>query len=194
MIKRHLFGLITYKDIMKVVNFPHSSKDGHGRLVVGGAIGVSRDMNERVDALVDVGVDVICVDTAHGHSQGVLSAIKELRKRHPYLQIVGGNVATAGGAEALIDAGVNGIKVGVGPGSICTTRIVAGVGVPQLSAIMNAASVAIKKGIPIIGDGGIRFTGDIAKALAAGANTIMAGSLFAGTEEAPGENHYFSGT
>jgi IMP dehydrogenase len=191
--QKTLVGLITYKDIMKVVNFPHSSKDGHGRLVVGGAIGVSRDMNERVDALVDVGVDVICVDTAHGHSQGVLSAIKELRKRHPYLQIVGGNVATAGGAEALIDAGVNGIKVGVGPGSICTTRIVAGVGVPQLSAIMNAASVAIKKGIPIIGDGGIRFTGDIAKALAAGANTIMAGSLFAGTEEAPGETIIFQG-
>lgn len=191
--QKTLVGLITYKDIMKVVNFPHSSKDGHGRLVVGGAIGVSRDMNERVDALVDVGVDVICVDTAHGHSQGVLSAIKELRKRHPYLQIVGGNVATAGGAEALIDAGVNGIKVGVGPGSICTTRIVAGVGVPQLSAIMNAASIAIKKGIPIIGDGGIRFTGDIAKALAAGANTIMAGSLFAGTEEAPGETIIFQG-
>ena len=188
-----LVGLITYKDIMKVVNFPNSSKDGHGRLVVGGAIGVSRDMNDRVDALVDVGVDVICVDTAHGHSQGVLGAIKDLRKRHPYLQIVGGNVATAGGAEALIDAGVNGIKVGVGPGSICTTRIVAGVGVPQLSAIMNAASVANKKGIPIIGDGGIRFTGDIAKALAAGANTIMAGSLFAGTEEAPGETIIFQG-
>lgn len=188
-----LVGLITYKDIMKVINFPNSSKDSHGRLVVGGAIGVSADMYERVDALVNVGVDVICVDTAHGHSRGVLNAIKDLRKRHPYLQIVGGNVATASGAEALIDAGVNGIKVGVGPGSICTTRIVAGVGVPQLSAIINAASVAIKRGIPIVGDGGIRFTGDIAKALAAGASTIMAGSLFAGTEEAPGETIIFQG-
>lgn len=188
-----LVGLITYKDIMKLISFPNSSKDSHGRLVVGGAIGVSNDMNERVDALVAVGVDVVCVDTAHGHSQGVLSAIADLRKRHPYLQIVGGNVATAGGAEALIDAGVNAIKVGVGPGSICTTRIVAGVGVPQLYAIMNAASVAKKRGIPIIGDGGIRYTGDIAKALAAGANTIMAGSLFAGTEEAPGETIIYQG-
>lgn len=188
-----LVGLITYKDIMKVINYPNSSKDKHGRLVVGGAIGVSADMQERVDALVAVGVDVVCVDTAHGHSAGVLQSIKELRKRHPYLQIVGGNVATAGGAEALIDAGVNAVKVGVGPGSICTTRIVAGVGVPQLYAIMNTASVAHKRGVPIIGDGGIRYTGDIAKALAAGASTIMAGSLFAGTEEAPGETIIYQG-
>ena len=188
-----LVGLITYKDIMKIVNYPSSSKDNHGRLVVGGALGVSGDMMDRVDALVEVGVDVVCVDTAHGHSAGVLQTIKELRKRHPYLQIVGGNVATAGGTEALIDAGVNAVKVGVGPGSICTTRIVAGVGVPQLYAIMSAASVAAKKGIPIIGDGGIRYTGDIAKALAAGASTIMAGSLFAGTEEAPGETIIYQG-
>lgn len=188
-----LVGLITYKDIMKVVNYPHSSKDTHGRLVVGGAIGVSGDMHERVDALVQVGVDVICIDTAHGHSRGVLASVKEVRERHPYLQIVGGNVATASGAAALIDAGVNAVKVGVGPGSICTTRIVAGVGVPQLYAIMGAAREATKRGIPIIGDGGIRYSGDIAKALAAGASTVMAGSLFAGTEEAPGETIIFQG-
>lgn len=188
-----LVGLITYKDIMKLVNYPNSSKDSHGRLVVGGALGVSADMHDRVDALVEVGVDVVCVDTAHGHSAGVLQTIRDLRKRHPYLQIVGGNVATADGTEALIDAGVNAVKVGVGPGSICTTRIVAGVGVPQLYAIMNAASVAAKRGVPIIGDGGIRYTGDIAKALAAGASTIMAGSLFAGTEEAPGETIIYQG-
>jgi IMP dehydrogenase len=188
-----LIGLITYKDIMKLENFPNSAKDTHGRLYVGAAVGVSKDLFDRVDALVQVGVDVICVDTAHGHSKGVLDAIASVRKRHKSLQIVGGNVATAAGAKALVEAGVNGVKVGVGPGSICTTRIVAGVGVPQLFAIMNAARGLVGTGIPIIGDGGIRYTGDIAKALAAGASTIMAGSLFAGTEEAPGETILFEG-
>lgn len=188
-----LIGLITYKDIMKLENFPNSAKDTHGRLYVGAAVGVSKDLFERVDALVHVGVDVICIDTAHGHSKGVLDAIASVRKKHKNLQIVGGNVATAEGAKALVDAGVNGVKVGVGPGSICTTRIVAGVGVPQLFAIMNAAKGLVGTGIPIIGDGGIRYTGDIAKALAAGASTIMAGSLFAGTEEAPGETILFEG-
>lgn len=189
----HLAGLITYKDIMKLENYPNAAKDTHGRLMVGAAVGVSNDMYERVEALVGVGVDVICIDTAHGHSKGVLDAVKDIRQKYTYLQIVGGNVATAEGAKALAEAGVNAVKVGVGPGSICTTRIVAGVGVPQLYAIRNAAVGLQDSGIPIIGDGGIRYTGDITKALAAGANTIMAGSLFAGTEEAPGETILFEG-
>lgn len=189
----HLAGLITYKDIMKLENFPNAAKDSHGRLMVGAAVGVSQDLYDRVEALVGVGVDVICIDTAHGHSKGVLDAVKDIRKKFPDLQIVGGNVATAEGAKALADAGVNAVKVGVGPGSICTTRIVAGVGVPQLYAIRNAAMGLLGSGIPIIGDGGIRYTGDITKALAAGASTIMAGSLFAGTEEAPGETILFEG-
>ncbi len=188
-----LVGLITYKDIMKLENYPNSAKDSHGRLYVGAAVGVSKDLQDRVDALVSVGVDVVCVDTAHGHSRGVLEAVKSLRTRFKDLQLVGGNVATAEGARALADAGVNAVKVGVGPGSICTTRIVAGVGVPQLYAIRNAARGLAGTGIPIIGDGGIRYTGDIAKAIAAGASTIMAGSLFAGTEEAPGETILFEG-
>lgn len=188
-----LVGLITYKDIMKLENFPQAAKDVHGRLYVGAAVGVSRDLFERVEALVSVGVDVICIDTAHGHSRGVLDAIKSVRKQYSDLQIIGGNVATAEGARALVDAGVNAVKVGVGPGSICTTRIVAGVGVPQLYAIMGAARGLEGTGVPIIGDGGIRYTGDIAKALAAGASSIMAGSLFAGTEEAPGETILFEG-
>jgi IMP dehydrogenase len=189
----HLIGLITYKDIMKLENFPSSAKDTKGRLFVGAALGVTSDLRERVEALMAVSVDVVCVDTAHGHSKGVLDAIKSLRKQYSDLQIVGGNVATAAGARALVDAGVNAVKVGVGPGSICTTRIVAGVGVPQLYAILNAAQGVKGTGVPIVGDGGIRYTGDIAKALAAGANTIMAGSLFAGTEEAPGETILFEG-
>lgn len=190
---KKLVGLITYKDIMKVENYPNACKDDLGRLVVGGALGVSIDLHDRLDALYSVGVDVVCLDTAHGHSKGVLDAIKEVKLRYPDLQIIGGNVATGAGAKALVDAGVDGVKVGVGPGSICTTRIVAGVGVPQLSAIMNAA-IAIKgSGIPIIGDGGIRFTGDIAKAIVAGASTIMAGSLFAGVDEAPGETIIYEG-
>ena len=188
-----LIGLITYRDIMMVENFPNSAKDIHGRLYVGAAVGVSKDLFDRVDALVSVGIDVLCIDTAHGHSKGVLDAVASVRAKYKYLQIVGGNIATAEGAKALADAGVNAVKVGVGPGSICTTRIVAGVGVPQLYAILNASKGLEGTGVPIIGDGGIRYTGDIAKALAAGANTIMAGSLFAGTEEAPGETILFEG-
>ncbi|HRI60533.1 MAG TPA: IMP dehydrogenase, partial [Saprospiraceae bacterium] len=191
--KFHLVGLITYKDIMKGVNFPHACKDSFGRLVVGAAVGVTTDTEERVSALVAVGVDVICVDTAHGHSRGVLEEVKRLKIKFPKLQIIGGNVATGEGAKALVDAGADGVKVGVGPGSICTTRIVAGVGVAQLSAVFNAAKAIQGSGVPIIGDGGIRYTGDIVKALAAGASTIMAGSLFAGVEEAPGETIIFDG-
>lgn len=188
-----LVGLITYKDILKVENYPSSSKDGRGRLVVGAAVGVTQDMMDRIAALVKVEVDAICIDTAHGHSKGVLDAVKRARQEFKDLQIVGGNVASGAGAKALADAGVNAVKVGVGPGSICTTRIIAGVGVPQLSAIMAAATALKGTGVPIVGDGGIRYTGDISKALAAGASTIMAGSLFAGTEEAPGETIIYQG-
>ncbi|MDZ4679772.1 MAG: IMP dehydrogenase [Saprospiraceae bacterium] len=188
-----LVGLITYKDIMKVHDYPHSCKDLLGRLVVGAAVGVTNDVMERIEALVKVSVDVVAVDTAHGHSKGVLDAVKRIKKAYPELQIVGGNVATGEGAKALVDAGADGVKVGVGPGSICTTRVVAGVGVPQLSAIYNAAAAIKGSGVPVIGDGGIRYTGDIVKALAAGASTIMGGSLFAGVEEAPGETIIFEG-
>ncbi len=188
-----LVGLITYKDIMKVQDYPNSCKDSLGRLVVGAAVGVTHDMLERVDALVNVDVDVICIDTAHGHSLGVLNAIKKTKIKYPDLQIIGGNVATAEGAKALVDAGVDGVKVGIGPGSICTTRIVAGVGVPQLSAIHEAAKGIKDTGVPIIGDGGIRYSGDIVKAIVAGASTIMAGSLFAGIDEAPGETIIYEG-
>jgi len=188
-----LMGLITYKDILKVESYPNASKDNRGRLLVGAALGVSSDTFQRIDALTEVGVDVVIVDTAHGHSQGVLDMVKKIKTKYADLQVIGGNIATGAAAQALIDHGADGLKVGVGPGSICTTRIVAGVGVPQLTAIMNAASVALKAGVPIIGDGGIRYTGDISKALAAGASTIMAGSLFAGTEEAPGETVIYEG-
>lgn len=188
-----LVGLITYKDIMKVHDYPDACKDSFGRLVVGAAVGVTRDTMERIDALVQMGVDVVCIDTAHGHSFGVIETVKAVKKQFRDLQIIAGNVATGEGALALVEAGVDGVKVGVGPGSICTTRIVAGVGVPQLSAIMHAAQAIRHTGVPIIGDGGIRFTGDIAKAIAAGASTIMAGSLFAGVEEAPGETIIFDG-
>lgn len=188
-----LAGLITYKDIMKVQNYPNACKDGFGRLVVGAAVGVTADMLERVSALVNVGVDAVAVDTAHGHSKGVLDAVKQVKQQFPDLQVIGGNVATGSGAKALVEAGVDAVKVGVGPGSICTTRIVAGVGVPQLSAIFEAAQAIQGSGVPIIGDGGIRFTGDIVKAIAAGASTIMAGGLFAGVEEAPGETILYEG-
>lgn len=188
-----LVGLITYKDIMKVENYPNSAKDSRGRLMVGAAVGISSDTMDRISALQAVDVDILCVDTAHGHSQGVLNRIKDIKKTFPYIQLVGGNVASKDGAAALIDAGVDCIKVGVGPGSICTTRVVAGVGVPQLSAIIGAYQAAKKSGIPIIADGGIRYTGDIVKALAAGADCIMAGSLFAGTEESPGDTMIFEG-
>lgn len=188
-----LVGLITYKDIMKLRDYPSACKDSFGRLVVGAAVGVTRDMMDRIEALMQVGVDVVCVDTAHGHSYGVLESVRLLKKKHPDLQVIAGNVATGEGAMALVKAGVDGVKVGVGPGSICTTRIVAGVGVPQLFAIQNAYNAIKDTGVPIIGDGGIRYTGDIAKAIAAGASTIMAGSLFAGVEEAPGETIIFDG-
>jgi IMP dehydrogenase len=190
---KKLKGLITYKDIMKVKNHPMSSKDAFGRLLVGAAIGVNSSIFERIDALMAVGVDLVCIDTAHGHSQGVLDTIKEVKKRYPKLDVVAGNVATKEGAQALIDAGVDGVKVGVGPGSICTTRVIAGVGVPQLSAIMLAAEACEKAGIPLIADGGIRYTGDVAKAIAAGADAIMAGSIFAGVDESPGDTVLFEG-
>lgn len=188
-----LVGLITYKDIMKVQDFPSACKDHLGRLVVGAAVGVTYDMMERVEALVRVNVDAICLDTAHGHSKGVLDAIRQVKDAFPDLQVIGGNVATGDAALALVAAGADGVKVGVGPGSICTTRVVAGVGVPQLTAIRQAAIALEGTGVPIVGDGGIRYSGDIVKALAAGASTIMAGSLFAGVEEAPGETIIFEG-
>lgn len=188
-----LVGLITYKDIMKVQDYPDSCKDSYGRLMVGAAVGVGGDALERVAALVQAQVDVICVDTAHGHSRGVLDAVSSIKKSYPDLQVIGGNVATGEAAAALAKAGADGVKVGVGPGSICTTRIVAGVGVPQLTAIYNAQKALEGTGVPVIADGGIRYTGDIAKALVAGANTIMAGSLFAGVEEAPGETIIYQG-
>jgi len=188
-----LVGLITFKDILKVRNHPNSTKDKFGRLLCGAAVGVTADMFERIEALTSVSVDVVCIDTAHGHSRGVLQAIKKAKQTFKHLDIVGGNVATEAGAKALIDAGVDGVKVGVGPGSICTTRIVAGVGVPQLSAIYNASKAAKKAGVPIIGDGGIRYTGDIVKAIAAGADTVMAGGIFAGTDESPGETIIYEG-
>jgi IMP dehydrogenase len=191
--ENRLVGLITYKDILKVKNYPNSCKDSLGRLMVGAAVGVTSDTMDRLEALTSVGVDVVCVDTAHGHSRGVLDTIKLIKQKFPDLQVIGGNVASGAGAKALVDAGVDGVKVGVGPGSICTTRVVAGVGVPQLTAIFNAYQALKGTGVPIVGDGGIRYTGDIAKALAAGADTIMAGSLFAGVEEAPGETVIYEG-
>jgi len=191
--KGMLRGLITIKDIEKSERYPDACKDSLGRLRCGAAIGVGDDRLERAQALVDAGVDVVVVDTAHGHSHGVLAAVTELRNHFPELSIVGGNVATGEGAEALIKAGVSGVKVGVGPGSICTTRIVAGVGVPQFTAVIDAYEVASRAGIPVISDGGIKYSGDVVKALAAGASTVMIGSLFAGTDEAPGEVVLFQG-
>lgn len=188
-----LVGLITYKDILKVKNYPHSSKDEFGRLRVAAAVGVTSDMIERIQALVDVDVDFVCIDTAHGHSKGVLDAVKLAKKTFPNLDIVGGNIATGEAAKALVEAGVDGIKVGVGPGSICTTRVVAGIGVPQLTAIYEAAQAIKGSGVPIIADGGIKYTGDIVKALAAGASAVMAGSLFAGTDESPGDTIIYEG-
>lgn len=188
-----LTGLITYKDILKKRNFPNACKDNIGRLRVGAAVGVTGDTMDRISALVAASVDCVTVDTAHGHSEGVLQMVRKLKREFPDLQIVAGNIATREGAQALGEAGVDAIKVGVGPGSICTTRVVAGVGVPQLSAVMEAAKYALKAGIPLIADGGIKYSGDIPKAIAAGANCIMAGGLFAGTEESPGETILFQG-
>ncbi len=188
-----LCGLITVKDIVKTSEYPSANKDEQGRLRVGAAIGVGEGSDERAIALVEAGVDVIIVDTAHGHSQGVLDRITWLKKKFPKLQVIGGNIATADGARALVDSGADAVKVGIGPGSICTTRIVAGVGVPQITAIHNVSEALKGSGVPTIADGGIRYSGDIAKALAAGANTVMLGGLFAGTAEAPGEIELFQG-
>ncbi|MBP6884587.1 MAG: IMP dehydrogenase, partial [Candidatus Pacebacteria bacterium] len=181
--KGALAGLITYKDILRSRQFPNASKDKQGRLLVGAAVGVGEAMMDRISALVKAGVDVVVVDTAHGHSKGVIEMVKSVKKKFPKLEVAAGNIATREGAQALIDAGADAVKVGVGPGSICTTRIIAGIGVPQLSAIIDAAEACAKAKVPIIADGGIRYSGDVVKAIVAGADTVMAGSLFAGTEE-----------
>lgn len=189
----NLKGLITIKDIEKARQFPNSSKDERGRLRVGAAVGVSKETLERVDALHKAGVDVIVLDTAHGHSQGVIETVRILRQKYPEMQIIAGNVATAEATRDLIEAGANAVKVGIGPGSICTTRVVAGIGVPQVTAIMDCAQEADKYNIPIIADGGIKFSGDIVKAIASGAQVVMIGSLFAGTEESPGDIEIYQG-
>ncbi len=191
--KGALAGLITYKDIVRSRFHPNASKDKYGRLLVGAAVGVGEHMMVRIEALVKAGVDIVCVDTAHGHSKGVIDMVKAVKKKWPKLEVAAGNVATREGAQALIDAGADAVKVGVGPGSICTTRIIAGIGVPQLSAIIDAAEACNKAKVPLIADGGIRYSGDVVKALVAGADTCMIGSLFAGTEEAPGETILLDG-
>lgn len=189
----HLRGLVTVKDIQKASEFPNACKDDQGRLRVGAAVGVGAGTEDRVAALAEAGVDVIIVDTAHGHSQGVLDRVAWVKKNFPQVQVIGGNIATAAAAKALAEAGADAVKVGIGPGSICTTRIVSGVGVPQITAVSNAVEALEGTGIPVIADGGIRYSGDIAKALVAGAHAIMIGSMFAGTEESPGEVELFQG-
>ncbi|WP_457914043.1 IMP dehydrogenase [Candidatus Hartigia pinicola] len=190
----YLIGMITVKDFQKAERKPNACKDNKGRLRVGAAIGSGSDNNEkRVDKLVDAGIDVLLIDSSHGHSEGVLQCIRDIRKKYPKLQIIGGNIATGEGAKALADVGVGAVKVGIGPGSICTTRIVTGVGIPQITAIADAVEALEGTGIPVIADGGIRFSGDIAKAIAAGASCVMVGSMFAGTEESPGETILFQG-
>ena len=188
-----LVGLLTYKDITKAKDKPMASKDERGRLRVAAGVGVTADVFDRIDALVDAGVDAIVIDTAHGHSKGVIDTLRETKKRYPKIDIIVGNIATGEAALALVEAGADAVKVGIGPGSICTTRVIAGVGVPQLSAIYEVAKALKETGVPVIADGGIRYSGDIVKALAAGANTIMAGSLLAGVEESPGETIIFNG-
>ncbi|MBQ5429974.1 MAG: IMP dehydrogenase [Neisseriaceae bacterium] len=188
-----LKGLITVKDILKTTAFPNANKDEYGRLRVGAAVGVGKDTDERVAALVSEGVDVIVVDTAHGHSQSVIDRVRWVKQNYPDLQVIGGNIATAAAALDLVKAGADGVKVGIGPGSICTTRIVAGVGVPQLTAIHNVAEALKGSSVPLIADGGIRYSGDLAKALAAGASAVMLGGMFAGTDEAPGEIELYQG-
>lgn len=190
---KNLMGLITIKDIEKIKKYPNACKDSLGRLRVGAAVGPTADVDARIDALMKAGVDVIVIDTAHGHSQGVLEAIARIKSTFPGLELVAGNIATADAAEALIKAGVNAIKVGIGPGSICTTRVVAGIGVPQITAIAECARIAKKHGIPLIADGGIKYSGDLTKAVAAGADVIMIGSLFAGSEESPGDTILYQG-
>ncbi len=189
----HLRGMITVKDIQKAKDYPLACKDEHEQLRAGAAIGTGQGTDERVEALVAAGVDVIIVDTAHGHSQGVLDKVRWVKQNFPDVQVIGGNIATAAAALALVEAGADGVKVGIGPGSICTTRIIAGVGVPQITAVSNVADALRGTGVPLIADGGIRYSGDVAKALAAGAHAVMLGSLFAGTEEAPGEVELFQG-
>lgn len=184
---RNLKGLITIKDIEKIRQFPYATKDGNGRLCIGAAVGPSGDPVKRVAALIEAGVDVICVDAAHGHSEGVIRAVANIKKAFPDMPVIAGNVVTQGGAKDLIDVGADGLRVGLGPGSICTTRVVAGVGVPQITAIAETCKVASKCGIPVIADGGIRLSGDIAKAIGAGADCVMLGNIFAGTDESPGE-------
>jgi IMP dehydrogenase len=188
-----LKGLVTVQDILKETEHPAACKDAHGKLRVGAAVGVGEGTDERVAALVEAGVDVLVVDTAHGHAQGVLDRVKWVKSRYPGVEVIGGNVGTAEGAKALVDHGADGVKVGIGPGSICTTRIVAGVGVPQITAIHNVSAALDGSGVPLIADGGVRYSGDIAKAIAAGAHAVMLGSLFAGTEESPGEIELFQG-
>ena len=189
----HLIGLITYKDIIKVKARPNACKDSRGRLRVAAAVGIAANTLERAAALVDAGVDALVVDTAHGHSQGVIDMVRNLKSNYPDIDIVAGNIATAEAAKALAEAGADAIKVGIGPGSICTTRVVAGIGVPQLTAVMEVCKALEGTGIPVIADGGIRYTGDIVKALAAGASSIMAGSLFAGVDESPGDTIIYEG-
>ena len=182
-----LKGLVTVKDILKATEHPNAAKDSKGKLRVGAAVGVGGDSEERVELLVKAGVDVLIVDTAHGHSKGVIDRVREIKRLYPQVDVIGGNIATSEAARALVEAGADGVKVGIGPGSICTTRIVAGVGVPQISAISDVSTALAGTGVPMIADGGVRYSGDVAKAIAAGANTVMMGSMFAGTEEAPGE-------
>ena len=189
----NLKGLITIKDIEKATKYPNSAKDGSGRLLVGAAVGVSKDLYDRLDALVSAKADVIIVDTAHGHSAGVLRTLKEIKQSYPHIPVIAGNVATAAGTEALIEAGADAVKVGIGPGSICTTRVIAGIGVPQITAVYESAQVGRRYGIPIIADGGIKYSGDIAKAIAAGANVVMMGNILAGTDESPGETVIYQG-
>jgi len=189
----HLKGMITVKDIAKRIQFPNACKDERGRLRVGGAVGVSSDLDERCEKLVAAGVDILCIDSSHGHSKGVIDTVRKIKKAYPKMPIMAGNVATAAGTAALIDAGADCVKIGIGPGSICTTRVVTGAGVPQLTAIMEAVSEAAKHGTPIVADGGIKYSGDIAKALAGGADVVMIGSLFAGTDESPGEKILYEG-
>jgi IMP dehydrogenase len=188
-----LVGLITYRDIIKLTSHPNSVKDNLGRLLVGAAVGVTKDLLDRVAALQSVGVDVVCLDSAHGHSKGIIDALKSVKKSFKKMNVIAGNIATTEGAQALVDAGADAVKVGIGPGSICTTRIVAGAGVPQLTAIMQANAALQKQNIPLIADGGIRYTGDMVKALAAGADCVMMGSIFAGTEESPGDTIIYEG-
>ncbi len=188
-----LIGLITYRDILQLQSFPNAAKDEFGRLRVGAALGMTKDMLDRTAALQQIGVDVVCLDSAHGHTKGVIDSLKTIRKNFKHIRIIAGNVATASGAKALAEAGASGVKVGIGPGSICTTRIVAGAGVPQITAIMEASSALKKLNVPVIADGGIRYTGDMVKAIAAGASTVMMGSIFAGVEESPGETIIYEG-